>query len=65
MIRINQPVGISVLVIADDSKTLCILELGQVTDTVAFQIFMVTEETIAKMLFFIQSLVMSFVDTFE
>jgi hypothetical protein len=45
MIRINQPVGISVLIIADDSETLCIVGLGQVTDTVAFQILMVTEET--------------------
>jgi hypothetical protein len=47
MIRINERVSISVVIIADDSETLCILELGQVTDTVAFQILMVTEETVS------------------
>jgi hypothetical protein len=46
MIRINQPVSISVVINADDSETLCIVELGQETDTVAFQILMVTEETV-------------------
>ena len=46
MIRINQPVGISVVIIAGDSETLCIPGLGQVTDTVAFQILMVTEERV-------------------
>jgi hypothetical protein len=46
MIRINQPHGISVVIIADDSETPCILELGQVTDTVAVQILMITEETV-------------------
>jgi hypothetical protein len=46
MIRINHPVGISVVIIGDDSETLCILELGQVTDTITFWILMVTEEKV-------------------
>ena len=46
MIRINQPVSICVVIVAGDSETLCILELDQVTDTVAFQILMVTEERV-------------------
>jgi hypothetical protein len=66
MIRITQPHGISVVIIADDSETPCILELGQVIDTVAFQILMILKRQCitgtGNMLFFIQSFVASFVD---
>jgi hypothetical protein len=46
MSRINQPVWIPVMIILYNYETLCTLQLEQITDAVASQILMITEETL-------------------